>query len=126
MIYGIGTDIVEVDRIAEKVSRSKGFADLVFTPHEIAYCAQQAVPAQSYAARFAAKEALLKALGTGWGNNGGVHFNQIEVRNNAMGKPELFLTGDAAARYTDLHIQKIHLSLSHTKTTAIAMVIIEV
>lgn len=125
MIYGIGTDIVEVQRVEEKIRKGTGFRELVFTPHEIAYCEQQAACYQHYAARFAAKEALLKAMGTGWGN-GGVAFNQIEVRNDTAGKPELHLVGDAAGRYTQLNIKQILVSLSHVKATAIAMVIIEV
>lgn len=125
MIYGIGTDIVEVQRVEDKIRKGAGFRELVFTPHEIAYCEQQAASYEHYAVRFAAKEALLKALGTGWGN-GGVNFNEIEVRNNAAGKPELHLVGNAAGRYGELNIKQILVSLSHVKTTAIAMVIIEV
>lgn len=125
MIYGIGTDIVEVQRVEEKIRKRNGFLELVFTPHEIAYCEQQAASYEHYAARFAAKEALLKALGTGWGN-GGVNFNEIEVRNNAAGKPELHLVGNAADRYGQLNIKQILVSLSHVKATAVAMVIIEV
>lgn len=124
MIYGLGTDIVEVDRIAGSLSK-KGFRELVFTPKEIAYCEQQTHNAQHYAARFAAKEALLKAMGTGWGNNGGVHFNEIEITNNAAGKPLLELIGNAAARYEQLQIKQILVSLSHISSTAIATVIIE-
>jgi len=125
MIYGIGTDIVEVERVADKIRKGNGFRELVFTPHEIAYCEQQAASYEHYAARFAAKEALLKALGTGWGN-GGVHFNEIEIRNDAAGKPELHLVGNAAGRYDQLNIKQILVSLSHVKSTAVAMVIIEV
>jgi holo-[acyl-carrier protein] synthase len=125
MIYGIGTDIVEVERVADKIRKGKGFRELVFTPHEIAYCEQQAASYEHYAARFAAKEALLKALGTGWGN-GGVNFNEIEIRNDAAGKPELHLIGNAAGRYDQLNIKQILVSLSHVKSTAVAMVIIEV
>jgi len=125
MIYGIGTDIIEVQRVEEKIRKGKGFRELVFTPLEIAYCEQQAAPYEHYAARFAAKEAFLKALGTGWGH-GGVPFNEIEVRNNALGKPELHLISSAASRYKETGIQQIWVSLSHVKTTAIAMVVIEV
>lgn len=125
MIYGIGTDIVEVQRVEDKIRKRNGFLELVFTPHEIAYCEQQAASYEHYAARFAAKEALLKALGTGWGN-GGVNFNEIEIRNDAAGKPELHLTGNAADRYAQLNIKQILVSLSHIKSTAVAMVIIEV
>ena len=125
MIYGIGTDIAEVQRVEEKIRKGKGFRELVFTPLEITYCEQQAAPYEHYAARFAAKEAFLKALGTGWGH-GGVNFNEIEVRNNTAGKPELHLVGNAAGRYTELSFKQVLLSLSHVKTTAIAMVVIEV
>ncbi|WP_160713704.1 holo-ACP synthase [Chitinophaga solisilvae] len=124
MIIGIGTDIVNVARIAQKLSKSAGFRTLVFTPHEITYCEQQAAPAESYAARFAAKEALLKAFGTGWGN-GGVNFNEIEIRNDAAGKPALFLIGNATARYASMGITRIWVSLSHEKEAAVAMVILE-
>jgi holo-[acyl-carrier protein] synthase len=124
MIIGIGTDIVDVARIAAKLGKGEGFRNLVFTPFEITCCEQQAAPAASYAARFAAKEALLKAFGTGWGN-GGVNFNEIEIRNDAAGKPELFLVGNGADKYESLGIKKIWVSLSHEKSAAIAMVIIE-
>ncbi|HEY8955902.1 holo-ACP synthase [Chitinophaga sp.] len=124
MIIGIGTDIVEVPRIAAKLAKGDGFRNLVFTPFEISYCEKQAMPAESYAARFAAKEALLKALGTGWGN-GGINFDEIEIRNDAAGKPELFLIGNGAGRYEQAGIKKIWVSLSHEKSAAVAMVILE-
>jgi holo-[acyl-carrier protein] synthase len=125
MIYGIGTDIVEVDRIAAKIEKGKGFRELVFTPQEIAYCEQQVNPAQHYAARFAAKEAFLKAMGTGWGH-GKINFNEIAITNNEAGKPLLQLTGPAASCYNELLIKQILVSLSHVKATAIAMVVIEI
>lgn len=124
MIIGIGTDIVEVPRIAAKLAKGEGFRNLVFTPFEISYCENQAMPAESYAARFAAKEALLKALGTGWGN-GGINFDEIEIRNDAAGKPELFLIGNGADRYEQAGIKKIWVSLSHEKSAAVATVILE-
>jgi holo-[acyl-carrier protein] synthase len=124
MIIGLGTDIVDVGRIAARLAKGEGFRNLVFTPFEIAYCEQQAVPAESYAARFAAKEALLKAMGTGWGN-GGINFDEIEIRNDANGKPEMFLIGAGAARYETMGIKRIWVSLSHEKTAAVAMVILE-
>lgn len=125
MIYGIGTDIVEVERIVAKLQKGPGFRDLVYTPREIEYCEKQVNAGESYAARFAGKEALLKALGTGFGN-GGVHFNEIEIINDANGKPVLELIGAAAVRYEQLQIKQILVSLSHIKTTAIATVMIEV
>lgn len=124
MIIGIGTDIVEVPRIAAKLAKGDGFRNLVFTPFEISYCEQQTNRAESYAARFAAKEAVLKAFGTGWGN-GGINFDEIEVRNDAAGKPEIFLIGNGANRYAVMGIKKIWVSLSHEKSAAVAMVIIE-
>ncbi|HVI47610.1 MAG TPA: holo-ACP synthase [Chitinophaga sp.] len=124
MIIGIGTDITDVARIAAKLSKGTAFRDLVFTPVEIDYCEKQAAPQESYAARFAAKEAFLKALGTGWGN-GGVNFNEIEIRNDDAGKPELFLVGAGAEKHAAAGIKKIWVSLSHEKSAAIAMVIIE-
>lgn len=124
MIAGIGTDIVEVDRVAASIEKGKGFRELVFTPLEIAYCEQQANKYQSYAARFAAKEAFLKALGTGFGY-GGVHFKEIEISNNEAGKPSIHLLGDAEQLYTVRKIRHISVSLSHVKTMATAFVIIE-
>lgn len=125
MIYGIGTDIVEVDRIAAKMEKGTGFRDLVFTPHEIAYCEEQVNPFQHYAARFAAKEAFLKAMGTGWGH-GKINFNEIQINNDETGKPLLELTGNATSSYSELQIKQILVSLSHVKATAIAMVVIEI
>ena len=125
MIYGIGTDIIEVDRVAAKMERGNGFRDMIFTPHEIAYCDAQVNPEQHYAARFAAKEAFLKAMGTGWGH-GKVNFNEIEIRNDETGKPSLQLTGNAISCYSELQIKQILVSLSHIKATAIAMVVIEI
>ncbi|NLR61192.1 holo-ACP synthase [Chitinophaga polysaccharea] len=124
MIIGIGTDIVEVPRVAAKLAKGEGFRNLVFTPYEITYCEKQAAPADSYAARFAAKEAVLKAMGTGWGN-GGINFDEIEIRNDEAGKPEVYLIGKGAAMYATMGIRKIWVSLSHEKSAAVAMVIIE-
>ena len=125
MIYGIGTDIIEVDRVAAKMERGNGFRDMIFTPHEIAYCDVQVNPEQHYAARFAAKEAFLKAMGTGWGH-GKINFNEIEIRNDETGKPSLQLIGSATYCYSEMQIKQILVSLSHIKATAIAMVVIEI
>lgn len=124
MIIGIGTDIVEVDRVAAKIEKGKGFRELVFTPHEIAYCEEQTNKYESYAARFAAKESFLKALGTGYGH-GGVHFYEIEIRNDAAGKPEVHLLGAAEQLYKERNIRQVSVSLSHVKAMATAVVIIE-
>ncbi|HEY0273063.1 MAG TPA: holo-ACP synthase [Chitinophaga sp.] len=121
MIKGIGTDIVDVARIRQKIAQGRGFRELVFSPQEIAYCEQQVHAAESYAARFAAKEALLKALGTGWGQSG-LQFYEIEIRNDAAGRPALHLLGPGAAAY-DQYI--LHVSLSHTASLATAVVLVE-
>lgn len=120
---GIGTDIIEVDRLATKIEKGQGFRELVFSPLEIEYCEKQANKYENYAARFAAKEAFLKALGTGWGGSG-INFNEIEVRNNEAGKPEIFLIGNATHVLAEHQIGAIFVSLSHVKTVAMATVVI--
>lgn len=125
MIYGIGTDIIEVARVEDKIRRVQGFREMIFSVAEITYCEQQAAPYQSYAARFAAKEAFFKALGTGWGH-GNLQFNEVEIVNDKYGKPILYLVGAAADKLASLQIRSIHTSLSHIKETAMATVIIEI
>lgn len=123
MIFGIGTDLVDVERVAEKIEKKEGFRELVFSAHEIAHCETMGHKYEHYAARFAAKEAFLKALGTGWRN--GTAFNEIEIYNNREGKPELRLLDTTANTIAGLNLGKISVSLSHVKTMACAMVIIE-
>jgi holo-[acyl-carrier protein] synthase len=123
-IVGIGTDIVDVARI-EKLLRDKRdeFLARVFTPEEIAYCDEKARPAVHFAARFAAKEALMKAIGTGWAK--GVGFGDIRVINNAEGKPDLQTQGETKRILDGFGPSFLWLSLSHTKEYAMAMVVIE-
>ncbi len=123
MITGIGTDIVEVDRIAEKIGKEHGFRELVFSPGEIDYCERMAHKFQHYAARFAAKEAFFKAMGTGWIN--GTAFNEIEVTGEDSGKPSIKLHGGTAAWAEQLNMGKMFISLSHVKTVAVAVVVIQ-
>jgi holo-[acyl-carrier protein] synthase len=123
MIFGIGTDIIEVERIAEKVGKKAGFRELVFSENEIAYCEAKANKYEHYAARFAAKESFFKALGTGWAN--GTAFNEIEIRNNETGKPGIFFLGKTAETIAAMQLGNISVSLSHVKTMAVATVIIE-
>ena len=124
MITGIGTDIVEVDRLAGKLNKDQGFRELVFTLNEINYCETKAGKFQHYAARFAAKEAFLKALGTGWIT--GTSFNEIEITNNENGKPSITLLGNTAQLMKQQNGDfKMSVSLSHIKTHATAIVIIE-
>mgnify|MGYP003391605840 FL=1 len=123
MIFGIGTDLVDVERVAEKMEKKEGFRELVFSAHEIAHCETMGHKYEHYAARFAAKEAFLKALGTGWRN--GTAFNEIEIYNDREGKPELRLLDTTANTIAGLNLGKISVSLSHVKTMACAMAIIE-
>jgi holo-[acyl-carrier protein] synthase len=123
MIIGTGIDMIEVERIATRVGRDSGFRELVFSMDEINYCDSKASPFEHYAARFAAKEAFLKATGRGWVN--GLSLFEIEVVNEANGKPGMRLSGQTENTLSTLGIRRIHLSLSHLKTIATAVVILE-
>lgn len=121
MIKGLGTDLVDVSRL-ERQKGKEGFIHQVFTNTEIEYCEKKKHSAQHYAARFAAKEAYMKALGTGWGDT--AEFKEIEVVNNELGKPELILSGSTLTFFRQSEFKHIFVSLSHTTTTATATVII--
>jgi holo-[acyl-carrier protein] synthase len=124
MIVSIGIDIVEVYRIRETLARTPRFAERVFTEKERAYCETKgAAAAQSYAARFAAKEAFLKALKTGW--RGKITWHDMEILNDALGVPNLEIRGEARDLLQNLGADKIHLSMSHTTEHAVAQVILE-
>ena|ERR1035437_9892258 len=122
MIIGIGTDLAEVTRISKSIEK-KGFKEKVFSKLEINYCEKKANSAESFAARFAAKEAFFKALGTGL--RGGMAFNEVEVVNDEKGKPSIHILGTTAETIKKRGIKTIHVSLSHTKETAIATVVLE-
>jgi holo-[acyl-carrier protein] synthase len=123
MIFGIGTDLIEVKRVADKMGKKAGFRELVFSQNEITYCETKTFKYEHYAARFAAKEAFLKAIGTGWRN--GTAFNEIEIYNDEVGKPEIRFIGNTAKTIKKMKIGNIFVSLSHLKSMACAMVIIE-
>lgn len=124
MIVSTGIDIVEVYRIAETMTRTPRFAMRVFTPAERDYCdAKGAAAAQSYAGRFAAKEAFLKAIQTGW--RGKITWQDIEVVSNADGVPSLKITGEAQNILASRGAKHVHLSISHTAEHAVAQVILE-
>ena len=123
MITGLGIDLIEVERVAVKIRKEIGFRELVFSEKEIAYCEKKANKFEHYAARFAAKEAFFKAIGTGWGKD--TAFNEIEITNNKDGKPEIFFLGKTATTIAEMTLGKIYVSLSHIKTMATAVVIIE-
>lgn len=122
MIWGIGVDLIEVERGAKKIAKP-GFKERVFTEREITYCDGFHLSAERYAARFAAKEAFFKALGTGW--MGTFSFNEVEIVHNTAGKPEIALHG-AVKQYAEAQaFSNIQLSMSHVKAMAAAFVIIE-
>lgn len=122
-IKGVGIDLVEIERIATSLQKDNGFRELVFAPEEISYCESKTQKYEHYAARFAAKEAFLKALGTGWVS--GTAFNEIIVQNTSTGKPQLVFIGTTAQTIAALAYNHISLSLTHTRTTAGAVVVIE-
>jgi holo-[acyl-carrier protein] synthase len=123
MLIGIGIDIIEVDRIAHRVGRDTGFRELVFSKNEIIYCESKAFPFEHYAARFAAKEAFLKAIGRGW--DSGLSLNEIEIVNDPKGRPEIKISGETEKQLTPLGIKKIYVSLAHIKSMATAVVMLE-
>jgi holo-[acyl-carrier protein] synthase len=124
MIVGTGIDITEVPRIREAIERhGERFLKRVFTAGEIQYCESKANRVERYAARFAAKEAGMKAIGTGW--NHGVRWRDIEVARKPGGRPTLLLHGKAAEFAAQLGATNIALSLTHTAEEAMAQVILE-
>jgi holo-[acyl-carrier protein] synthase len=123
MIAGTGIDLVEVQRIADKIGKENGFREMVFSREEIDFCESKANCNEHYAARFAAKEAFLKA--TGLGLMAGFDLNNIEVLNNDSGQPFIRLRDTFEQLAIEKNWKKIHISLTHVKSMAGAVVIIE-
>lgn len=124
MIVGTGIDIAEVPRIAASIERfGERFVRRIFTEEEIRYCESKANRSERYAARFAAKEAAMKALGTGW--NFGIRWRDIEVFRPPGSRPTIRFHGKAAEVAKRLQMKNVALSLSHTSEHAIASVILE-
>jgi len=123
MITGVGIDMIEVTRVEEKISKENGFRELVFSVREIEFCESKANRFEHYAARFAAKEAFLKATGLGLAI--GFSLNEIEVSNDENGKPLLTLNGNFKTKADQEKWNKLHVSLTHLKDVASAVVIIE-
>lgn len=123
MIVGTGIDMVDVKRIEEKVLKGNGFTEKVFSQREVTFCESKPAKYEHYAARFAAKEAFLKA--TGKGLQAGTDLYEIEIVHDAFEKPEVVLHGN----FKELALQngwnKIHVSLTHIPTMACAVVILE-
>ena len=116
---GIGTDIIEVLRIAQMIDRhGELFITRVYTEHEIAYCRARAAANQHYAGRWAAKEAVLKAIGTGWRR--GISWRDVEIRNVAGGAPVVALRGGARDVVEQRRIRDVHISISHCRSHAVA------
>jgi holo-[acyl-carrier protein] synthase len=124
VIVGLGVDMEEVSRIREVISRhGRIFLDRIFTSAEVSYCERHRDPAERYAARFAAKEATMKALGTGWSK--GVRWRDIEVTRKPGGRPTIVLHGIAREHADRLGARHLSLSLTHTGNFALAEVILE-
>lgn len=124
MIVGSGLDLVEVERIRQALDQfPRRFRDRVFTPREVAYCERYRNRVERYASRFAAKEAGMKALGTGW--RGGIRWRDLEVVRSPGSRPALEFHGMAARRAAALGVRHVALSLTHTGTQAMAQVILE-
>lgn len=126
MIYGIGVDLVRVDRIARAVARyGERFLRRIYTDREIAYCRSRAKEGvHQFAQRFAAKEAFSKALGVGL-REGGIRWREVEVLPDPQGKPELFVSGRAAELCAAAGVTRLLLSLSDEDNHAVAMVVLE-
>lgn len=124
VIVGLGMDISEVNRIQEAIERhGEAFLKRIFTPAEIEYCKRHRNPYERYAARFAAKEAAMKALGTGWRR--GVRWVDIEVARMPSGQPTLKLHGESLQIAHGLGVTRISLTITHSGNTALAQVIFE-
>lgn len=124
MIYGIGTDLVEINRIEKIIDRwGDRFTDKIYSQNEIIYCQNKAYPAVHYAARFAAKESFLKSLGIGLGM--GVSLKDIEVINNPQGRPQLNMN-ERIQRVLEVRgVTAIHISMTHTREYAQAVIVLE-
>jgi holo-[acyl-carrier protein] synthase len=124
MIIGIGVDVIEIHRVREVLERQGDrFRNRVFTAAEQQYCDAHRDPSPHYAVRFAAKEALFKALGTGW--SAGIRWTDAEVTRNPGQAPSLVLHGEAAHVSSARGAGTLHLTLSHSRDSAIAVVVLE-
>jgi|688.fasta_scaffold714203_2 holo-[acyl-carrier protein] synthase len=123
MIFGFGTDIVEVNRIQDKLEKNTALIQHIYSQQEQEYCNKQKHPHISYAARFAVKEAFLKAFGVKFIGNHSLP--EIAISNDEHGKPTVVLSGKTLNTFQQLQLQNIHVSISHTDMYAVASVIIE-
>jgi holo-[acyl-carrier protein] synthase len=124
MIFGIGIDMIEVGRIEKALSKNSSFKTRMFSQDEINYCDSVASAIQSYAARFAAKEAFMKALGTGWADE--ISWSEIEIIREESGRPIIRLSGRTREIVENVGITKSFVSLTHLKEYAAAVVTLEI
>ena len=123
-IIGTGIDIIACSRIAHMIrDHGEGFLRRVYTPREVAYCQGRNREVEHFAGRWAAKEAVLKALGTGWAK--GIAFTDVEIERRPAGNPRVILHAEAARRAAEVGIETIHISLSHCEAYATAQAIAE-
>lgn len=124
MVLGVGIDVIQNERIRQSLEKfGTRFINRIYTEIETGYCNNCADPGIHFAARFAAKEAAFKALGTGWA--AGVKWKDIEVQRLASGRPELHLYGEALAHATSLGATRFHVSLTHDQLVSCAVVLLE-
>lgn len=120
LIIGIGTDIIEIFRIEDRLSKNPALVEQIFTRAEAEYCQRKALPYASYAAAFAGKEAVLKTMGCGIGR---FSLKEIEIIHTQGGKPEVILQGKALEHSLGLGIKKLEISLSHSRENALAFAV---
>lgn len=123
MIIGVGIDMIEVDRVTEKINKDQGFRERIFSANEILFCESKVNSGENYAARFAAKEAFLKATGLGLAL--GYNLSDIEIIPDTNGKPSLVLNRSFKQLASENNWNRIYVSLSHLKSVACAVVVIE-
>ena len=124
MLIGLGIDVIQNERIEKSLERfGNRFISRIFTESETAYCQAAAKPAIHFAARFAAKEAAFKALGTGWAK--GIRWRDVDVHRLPSGQPELHLHGEALKRAKSLGASRFFVSLTHDQTVSAAVVVLE-
>ena len=123
MIVDLGTDIVEVHGMKDKILSESGFKETIFTSQEIEYCETKKAKYQHYAGRYAAKEAFFKAIGSG--RRYGMKYKEIEILNNHLGKPEILVHGTVKEFCEKNEISNFQVSLSHVKEFATAVVLVE-
>jgi holo-[acyl-carrier protein] synthase len=124
MVLGLGVDLIEIERIKQALEAKSGkrFESRVFTEGEIAYCRSKADPYSHFAARFAAKEAVMKAFGTGW--TARVSWKGIEVRNNELGQPFIAFHGKTEKLAGEIGVETCQISISHNRSQAVAVALL--